>query len=271
MSFRRRVTTICDYLSPTSDQVILDAGCGEGFVAIVLEQVFGCKVVGLDSDDNILNRGLSRDQSGSGNRWLMGDVTSLPFPDSTFDGIVCSEVLEHVDGDVVAVSELERVLKPNGVLAITVPCLNYPGLWDPLNRVREALKLGHFNPASGFWGGLWAEHLRLYTRRALIDAFHQANELEIDRLEGLTRYCLPFNHMILWTLKQLYTRLSPTSDIHQSMEKFMYDLAPRTSLQARAIAMGLRLIRYVDARNDKMRDPESPCVNISLRAVKAIS
>ena len=48
MSFRRRVLTVCEYLDPTPCDLILDAGCGEGFISIVLEHVYGCRVVGLD-------------------------------------------------------------------------------------------------------------------------------------------------------------------------------------------------------------------------------
>ena len=50
-----------------------------------------------------------------------GDVTRLPFPDGSFDRIIASEVLEHIDDDVAALAELTRVLRPGGSLAATVP------------------------------------------------------------------------------------------------------------------------------------------------------
>lgn len=270
MSFRRRVITICEYLDPSPDDLILDAGCGEGFVSIVLEHVYGCRVVGFDADDNILNQGISRKKGGGGNSWLMSDVTMLPFGESVFDGIVCSEVLEHVDNDLAAVRELGRVLKPGGTLAVAVPCLNYPGLWDPMNRIRESMGLGHFDPENGFWGGLWASHLRLYTLEQLTAVVNRSEDFRIDRAEGLTRFCLPFNHMILWTMKQMYTRLSATSAVHRSMEKFEYD-SGESSLPAYLASLALRLFRAVDARNDDSRGPENPCVNLAVRAVKSSS
>ena len=52
---------------------------------------------------------------------LRGDATRLPFPDNSFDCIITSEVLEHIQDDVAALHELSRVLKPGGVLAATVP------------------------------------------------------------------------------------------------------------------------------------------------------
>jgi SAM-dependent methyltransferase len=50
-----------------------------------------------------------------------GDGTRLPFPDDTFDRIICSEVLEHIPDDSAALRELFRILKPGGRLAATVP------------------------------------------------------------------------------------------------------------------------------------------------------
>ena len=52
---------------------------------------------------------------------MRGDATSLPFPDDSFDAIVTSEVLEHIQDDVRALGEFARVLKPGGILAATVP------------------------------------------------------------------------------------------------------------------------------------------------------
>lgn len=50
-----------------------------------------------------------------------GDVTQLPFPDASFDRIIASEILEHIDDDRGALAELVRVLRPGGTFAATVP------------------------------------------------------------------------------------------------------------------------------------------------------
>jgi GR25 family glycosyltransferase involved in LPS biosynthesis/SAM-dependent methyltransferase len=49
------------------------------------------------------------------------DVQSLSFPDSAFDAVVCSHVLEHVPDDRLAMRELYRVLQPRGTALIMVP------------------------------------------------------------------------------------------------------------------------------------------------------
>lgn len=81
-----------------------------------------------------------------------GDGTRLPFADATFDRIIASEVLEHVPDDAAAYAELARVLKPGGILAVTVPS------WLP-ERVCWALSSDYHAPAAE--GG----HVRIYTRR----------------------------------------------------------------------------------------------------------
>lgn len=49
------------------------------------------------------------------------DITCLTIPNSRFDGIICSHVLEHVEDDRAAIGELYRVLKPHGRALIMVP------------------------------------------------------------------------------------------------------------------------------------------------------
>jgi|YelNatPaOPRAMG01_1025707.scaffolds.fasta_scaffold02311_17 SAM-dependent methyltransferase len=52
---------------------------------------------------------------------VYGDARDLPFPDASFDGVLCSQVLEHVDRPEEVISEVNRVLKPGGAGLISVP------------------------------------------------------------------------------------------------------------------------------------------------------
>lgn len=66
------------------------------------------------------------------------DVTNIEYPNSTFDIIYCSHVLEHVKKDRKAISELQRVLKPNGYAVILVPIIGSKtieaSVTDPVER-----------------------------------------------------------------------------------------------------------------------------------------
>ncbi|MET1050745.1 MAG: methyltransferase domain-containing protein, partial [Acidimicrobiales bacterium] len=84
----------------------------------------------------------------------VADGQLLPFPDDTFDRIIAAEVMEHIPDDEVAATELARVLKPGGTIAITVPS------WLP-----EVVcwKLSDEYHAPKVVGG----HVRIYTEREL--------------------------------------------------------------------------------------------------------
>ena len=82
------------------------------------------------------------------------DATRLPFPDDTFDRAIASEVLEHIPDDTGAMAELMRVLRPGGVLAVTVPT------WLP-ERICWAITDEYHAPKAQ--GG----HIRIYRKREL--------------------------------------------------------------------------------------------------------
>lgn len=71
---------------------------------------------------------ISVDSNSDVNPDIVGSIYSLPFKDNTFDGIICTDVLEHLEDPVIGVKEMKRVLKVNGYIYITVPmlwCLHY--------------------------------------------------------------------------------------------------------------------------------------------------
>ena len=60
------------------------------------------------------------------------DITSIDFPENSFDLIICNHVLEHVAEDLRAITELHRVLAPDGTAIVSVPvALDRPTTWVP--------------------------------------------------------------------------------------------------------------------------------------------
>ena len=139
---------------------LLDMGCGGGRHAFAAMRR-GAVVTALDYDASELKevgyiRGTMIDageiaaDQGSGE--VNGDALRLPFPDGTFDRIIASEVLEHLWDDERAISELVRVLRVGGRLAVTVPT-RFP------ERVSWAINPKYHDTPGG--------HVRIYRQRDL--------------------------------------------------------------------------------------------------------
>jgi sterol 24-C-methyltransferase len=99
----------------------LDAGCGEGDVAIRLGSRFGLEVDGVD----LLEANLRRARAKAARLGLAGslrfhrlDYGELAFPDALFDGAYTMETLVHAFDHRRALGELRRVLRPGGTLAL---------------------------------------------------------------------------------------------------------------------------------------------------------
>jgi SAM-dependent methyltransferase len=169
---------------------VLDAGCGQGRHLGEAFRREGVSVIGIDRkrEDAVKARNLLRlmAQEGEGGRgsWVVceGDVRSLPFSDHTFDLVVCSEVLEHIEEDEQAIAEISRVLKPGGLLAVSVPRF-FP------EKVCWAISRTYRTDPGG--------HVRIYRRQELL-----------ERLEGAGLTCIGTGwahalHSPYWWLKCL--------------------------------------------------------------------
>ena len=107
--------------------LMLDVGCGEGrHIFGVMQDYPDMRCIGLDMDKDSLNKAEEGYEyfesiSNAGVDFLKGSAYSLPFPNNSFDLIVCSEVLEHLHEYNDAVREIHRVLKPGGKFYASVP------------------------------------------------------------------------------------------------------------------------------------------------------
>ncbi len=154
------LTVDFDRLQLHPGHTILDMGCGGGRHAFAALRR-GANVVAFDADGGELKEvratiGAMSEAGelaeGAPGGQVQGDALQLPFPDDSLDRIVCSEVLEHIWDDEQAISELVRVLKPGGRMAVTVPT-RFP------ERVNWALDW-HYNDTPG-------GHIRIYRQHDL--------------------------------------------------------------------------------------------------------
>lgn len=99
---------------------VLDAGCGEGVLSVMMAQK-GAVVTGCDlSTPNVDKSKLYAIENNvkDSTEFLVGDAEKLPFPDNTFDLVVSSHVLEHLPDFDQGLREIMRVTKKRAIVAI---------------------------------------------------------------------------------------------------------------------------------------------------------
>ena len=103
---------------------VLDLGCGDGQIARALAAQ-GSDVLGVDPTQLHIDIAIER---GGGPRYLLGGATDIPADDNSFDAVVACLVFEHIDQMDEAMTEVARVLKPEGQFSFF---LNHPLLQTP--------------------------------------------------------------------------------------------------------------------------------------------
>jgi 2-polyprenyl-3-methyl-5-hydroxy-6-metoxy-1,4-benzoquinol methylase len=152
---------------------VLDIGCGDGQVSAELARVTAANVVCVDVSATAVQACTSR---GLEAHVVDIGTVPLPFSDSSFDLVFMTEVVEHLVRPDRALEEVRRVLTKGGLLILSTPnlaCLPNRALLalgiQPLfSEVSEEVVLGRRLRLLG-QGGQPVGHLRLYTKRALLE------------------------------------------------------------------------------------------------------
>ncbi|HEX7364866.1 MAG TPA: class I SAM-dependent methyltransferase [Dehalococcoidia bacterium] len=156
-----------DLIELKDGERVLDVGCGEGRHTWEACKRNSCSVYALDIEEDNLKKvhyalHLMEQKKEVRGKWLLtrGNITSLPFADGSFDRVICSEVLEHIPDDHQAIGELVRVLKDDGILAVSVPS------YLPESICWKLSKDYHGKPGS---------HIRIYKTGELISKLKKHN------------------------------------------------------------------------------------------------
>jgi len=115
----RRLNQAIIHHIPGNAELILDVGCGNGWVAKHFLPE-GKKIVSMDiSITNPVK--VLKENPGENHAAVVADAYHLPFKKNTFDAIIASEIMEHVYDPQLFITNLMEVLKPGGRLIITTP------------------------------------------------------------------------------------------------------------------------------------------------------
>jgi SAM-dependent methyltransferase len=210
---------------------VLDVGCGAGYLLGKAAERAPL-AVGVDLDEDRLRAArdgfLHRERPNRGLvEFAVADGQRLPFADASFDRIICTETLEHVEAVSQTIRELARVLKPGGRLAVSVP-----------HFACEAILYRLIKDYFRFPGG----HRRIFTPQALNRALARAGLQPYatclrDSLEAaywillslLSRPSRRFDGMIAglerWRAR---TRAEPYSRFYHAIDEVWNRLLPKS-------------------------------------------
>lgn len=126
---------------------LLDVGCGKGIFTAALK-ARGYDACGIELSDELLR--IAKEKN-SGMDFRKGSATEIPFPDESFDFLICVEVLEHVPDTDAALKEFSRVLRSGGKMII-------------IDKNRYSLHPGYFIPTALWKAFLERRNKWMYSR-----------------------------------------------------------------------------------------------------------
>jgi SAM-dependent methyltransferase len=167
------------------DKEILDIGCGCGYTIVELRKHYH-NVHGLDSHVRAIEYCRERDITV-----IKGDFPNDLPPDlKSYDVILMLDVLEHIDEDAQALARAQELLKPGGIIIVTVPA--YMFLWAPRDTFHH--------------------HKRRYTRKGMHDLFRG---LPLEKVVlGYYDFFLAPLIMVSRLLSRFRNRENDTGEIH---------------------------------------------------------
>jgi len=118
---------------------VLDIGTSSGTNLRMLREMAFTNVTGLDFSEEAI-RFCAQNGLGTVHH---GDITAVPFSDNSFSLVLATDIIEHVDDDVKALTEVARVLRPGRSAIITVPA--FPVLWgfqDDVSLHKRRYRMG---------------------------------------------------------------------------------------------------------------------------------
>ena len=131
------------------NKFILDIGCNTGELTKVIAK--NNKVIGMELSEGAVKLGKNK-----GLDIRVGNIYKIPFKDNTFDVVYISEVIEHLLETDRALTEVHRVLKPQGRLILTTPnCTSF--------RDRILVLFGHLQSYAQH-----LEHVRLFNKERIV-------------------------------------------------------------------------------------------------------
>ena len=195
---RRRI--LCDFIksiSKKNDLNILDIGCGPGGTSTAFK-IFGT-VIGVDFSNTALKIALRR-----GLQVFKSTLETIPIKDKSFDLITALDVIEHIQDEKNVLIEINRILKSDGFVVITVPAFQF--LWSEHDVA--------------------VSHVRRYNISSLKRALHDAG-FSVVRISYFVSFVFPLVAIYRLLTKSGTKKSTPKPNLHK-LPKFLNSILEKT-------------------------------------------
>lgn len=201
-------------LEINENSVVLDLGCGEGRHTIAVDYSFpDATIIGLDIDFASIHTAKEKHRTfnqKNSTSYIHASGYQLPFSDECIDHIICSEVLEHIPNYELFLSEIDRILKPQGYLSISIP-----SAWP--ERICWLLSKEYHSVEGG--------HIRIFNKKELIGSIKRKKYvfLKEHRAHAL--------HTPYWWLRCLFWNNGKENKLSRQYHKLLvWDLIKKPRL-----------------------------------------
>lgn len=121
VKFEPYAADLVERLKPRGAKDVLEVACGTGIVTrALLDGLKPMRLVATDLNEPMLAYARSKVGARPGLEWRQADASDLPFPDASFDAVVCQFGIMFVPDKLAAMKAARRVLRPNGVFIFNV-------------------------------------------------------------------------------------------------------------------------------------------------------
>ena len=207
---RKLIARLLEKYGIRKESPILDLGTSTGTNLRLLKEHGYSNYQGLDLSEEAI-RWCSDKNLGKVHK---GDICNLPFRNGEFELVLATDIIEHVEDDLRALREINRVLTPGGKAIITVPAFqSLWGLQDDVSHHKRRYKMNHLTDRLNQAGMMYQEifyfnyllFLPIWAMRNLIRLFRiklkSENQVNTVMLNRLLTYIFMFD---VWTAQRIH-------------------------------------------------------------------
>lgn len=216
----KRLNNIIKLLNPKKGDIILDIGCGPGYVFFECNKK--AKTIALERADTALKKIKEKSINLFNKKALLvnGDGRYLPFKKNSISKIICGDVLEHITNYKLLLKEANRVLKKSGKLVVSVPNSNFPFIWDPKTYFKKISKK-NLNIQDILSGGRHIKgvgHLKLFSDKEISNDLEKAG-FKIRKINYVSKGATAFATRIEESLKKPFIKKVKTKSKSKTQRK----------------------------------------------------